>query len=83
MTHSDDPSDPTANLSAAEAFQAMRYFLEAYSKRGPQSPHDIAHLLGDIDCSFTLDGGPADPAQWGDWLQAIETVKTADRGAAP
>lgn len=83
MTHLDDPSDASAKLSAAEAFQAMRYFLEAYSKRGPRSHHDITHLLGDIDTSFTLDGAPADPAQWGDWLQAIENVKAANRRAVP
>lgn len=57
----------------------MRHFLEAYSKRGLQSSGDIAILLGDIDTSFTRDGGPSDPAQWGDWLQAIEKVRAESR----
>ena len=75
MTQSSDPSDHSAQLTAAEAFQAMHYFLEAYGKRYPQMPVALAQLLGDIDCSVTLDGGPADPAQWGDWLQAVEKMK--------
>jgi len=75
MTQSSEPSDYSAKLTAAEALRAMHHFIEAYAKRYPQSPEAIAQLLGDIDCSFTLDGGPADPAQWGDWLQAIKMVK--------
>ena len=75
MTQSSAPNDYSAPLTAAEAFQAMHHFLEAYAKRYPQSPEAIVDLLGDIDCSLTLDGGPADPAQWKDWLQAIEKAK--------
>jgi hypothetical protein len=75
MTQLSEPSDFSAQLTAAEAFKAMHHFLKAYSKRYPQSSEDIDQLVGDIDCSFTPDGGPVDPAQWSDWLHAIEKVK--------
>ena len=75
MTQPNEPSDHLAKLTAAEAFQAMHHFLHAYAKRYTRSPEDIAQLLGDIDCSVTLDGRPSDPAQWDDWLQAVKKVK--------
>lgn len=61
-------------LTELEAYDALCVFLGAYWKRGGKSGGDIAILLGDLDRRTWADGIPADPAQWNDWLSAIETV---------
>jgi hypothetical protein len=55
-------------ITTEQAFVAMQNFLETYWERGGRSEPEIAALLSSIQ------GGPgatADPAQWGDWLDAV------------
>ena len=56
-------------LDEKTAFEAMRRFLENYLARGDRS---VAELLTDISTDLWEDGTTTDPAQWPDWLQAIE-----------
>jgi hypothetical protein len=66
------------NLTELEAFDAMRAFLEAYWRRGLCASDGVANLLSNINREIWSDGGPGDPAQWNNWLDAIETSqKTA------
>jgi hypothetical protein len=75
VSEHDYPGDETPSLSARQAFNALRYFLEAYWERGLRSSDDIAVLLGSINGEMTRDGGPLDIAQWHDWLDAIRKAK--------
>ena len=59
-------SDDNARLTVRHAFEATRYFLQAYWERGGQTSDDLAILLGSLD---------ADPAQWSDWLAAVGRVE--------
>jgi hypothetical protein len=58
-------------LTALEAFDAMRSFLESYWERGGKRSDDLAILLGSLDRNRTEHGPPLDIAQWHDWLAAI------------
>ena len=44
-------------------------------ERGGKSPIDLAAVLGFINRNVALDLCPCDPAQWEDWLDAVEAVK--------
>ena len=58
-----------ASLTARQAFEAARHFLQAYWERGGRRSDDLAMLLGDLD---------ADAAQWGDWIEAVSKVERQD-----
>lgn len=58
-------------LSTADAYQAMFAFIEAYWKRGGCTDDQVAALLSGLQGG---DGQTADPAMWGDWLDAIGSV---------
>ena len=62
-------SDETARLTVRQAFEATRYFLQAYWERGGRRSDDLAMLLGDLDF---------DPAQWSDWLAAVSKTEQGD-----
>lgn len=64
------------SLTELEAFDAMRSFLEAYWRRGACSSDDLAILLSDLNRGVWADQRPGDPAQWGDWLAAIRSVRS-------
>ena len=55
-------------ITTEQAFVAMQNFLEAYWERGGRSESEIAILLGSLQGA---PGATADPAQWGDWLDAV------------
>lgn len=65
-----------STISVSDAYRAMYAFLNAYWHRGNRASEDdpIGSLLGDIQ--FGKDGPTktADPAQWRDWLAAVEKV---------
>jgi hypothetical protein len=62
-------------LTELEAYDAMLAFLEAYWRRGGGKSDDLAVLLGSTNRSICADLGPGDPAQWNDWMNAVEKVK--------
>lgn len=61
-------------LNERQAFEAMRYFIEQYWERGGRSSDDLAVLLGELSTDVFEGGRPADPAQWQDWLAAVNAV---------
>jgi len=60
------------SLSAIEAFQAMRLFLESYFERTKSA--DVGSLLGDLQ--IAEDGTTFDPAAWVEWLDCLQKAKT-------
>ncbi|MGQ7816222.1 hypothetical protein [Metapseudomonas furukawaii] len=62
------------NLTPKQAFCAMFYFLEhEYSLT---KSDDIGAMLGSMDWTIWSDGaGPADPAAWEDWLDAVRKAQ--------
>ena len=72
--------DELPKLSALEGFDAMRLFIEAYWERGLKKSDDLRLLLSALNRETRMwpDGGPDDPAMWGDWLLALGKVKNID-----
>ena len=59
-------------VTKLEAYDALRVFLEAWRERGGKASDDIAVLRSSTQgCGK---GGPLDPARWGDWRNAVESV---------
>lgn len=67
-----------------QAYKAMFVFVKNYYNRKGQ-PDELGVLLGDIQLVSYLLNDPeiegdeislytADPASWGDWIKAVETV---------
>jgi len=67
-------------LTALEAFDAMRVFVENYWERGLKESDDLRFLLSAMnrETAIWADGGPGDPAMWSDWLLALGRVKNID-----
>ncbi len=63
------------SLTKVEAFHAMLIFLDRYYERGSCQSEDIATLLSGISQTLWLDGSTNDPAQWNDWLSAVQEAK--------
>ena len=78
------PGDSIEPLSAAEAFDVMRVFLENWWKRSGSPQHsvfeegDVLWLLSACDRGVWADGGPMDPAMWSDWQDAVSQVRAGD-----
>jgi hypothetical protein len=60
------------NMDAVLAYKAMFRFLEKYYAL--TNADEIGALLGSISMEVFQGDGPADPAMWGDWLEAIREV---------
>ena len=65
-------------LTEEQAFKAMVVFLDRYYDRGGGTD-TLGAVLGDISSTLWADGGPNDPAQWNDWLVAVEIVLDAEK----
>jgi hypothetical protein len=65
-------------ITLAEAYDAMRIFLEIVWRRLDKPQGEIAFLLAGLKWA---DGSPVDPATWQDWLAAAQSVteETVDR----
>ncbi|WP_116135741.1 hypothetical protein [Trinickia diaoshuihuensis] len=63
------------SLTLTEAFRAMLIFLDRYYERGGAQSEDIAALLSGISQTLWADGSTNDPAQWRDWLEAVQAAK--------
>jgi hypothetical protein len=59
-------------ITLAEAYDAMRLFLETVWRRLDKPQEEIAFLLAGLKWA---DGSPVDPAMWQDWLAAAQSVK--------
>ena len=67
-------------LTEQEAFEAMRYFLTEFWKRGGSDPDgDLVDLLSWTGSDAWSDSSTNDPAQWEDWLAAVRAVQRGDR----
>ena len=84
MPHSPEWTGPGApdlaalpQLTALEAFDAMRTFVERYWERGGKEEDQIRRLLSALNRDRIIwpDGGPADPGVWPDWVRAVEAIK--------
>lgn len=67
---------PLHTLDELQAFDAMQDFLEAYWERGGRQSDDIAVLLGSLNRDRQGNHAPLDLAQWFDWRNAVEQVRS-------
>jgi hypothetical protein len=63
---------PTDTITLAEAYDAMRIFVETVWRRLDKPQEEIAFLLAGLKWA---DGAPVEPAMWQDWLAAAQSVK--------
>jgi hypothetical protein len=63
---------PNDTITLAEAYDAMRIFVETVWRRLDKPQEEIAFLLAGLQWA---DGAPVDPAMWQDWLAAAQSVK--------
>jgi len=63
---------PNDTITLAEAYDAMRIFVEAVWRRLERPQEEIAFLLAGLKW---VDGAPVDQAMWQDWLAAAQSVK--------
>jgi hypothetical protein len=63
-------------LTEQQAFEAMRYFLAEFWKRGgSKKGDDLFFVLGWTERTHCEGGSTNDPAQWHDWLAAVKAVQ--------
>jgi hypothetical protein len=63
-------------LTEREAFDAMALFLEKFY--ATTDSDDVGALLGSM--MVLEDGGTADPAVWGEWVNCVNEVLRSSRG---
>lgn len=66
------------SLTPAEAFRAVLIFLDQYYERDGCRSEDIATLLSGVSQTLWADGSTNDPAQWRDWLAAVQLARNWD-----
>jgi hypothetical protein len=63
-------------LTVAQAFAAMRLFLQRFHKRGDLGADALPSILSWTSLRVWKQAGPypltADPAQWFDWIDAVQ-----------
>lgn len=59
-------------ITPAEAYDAMRIFLETVWQRHGRPADEIAFIMGGLKWA---DGSPVDLAMWEDWLAALRMVR--------
>lgn len=67
--------DENAMITVGDAYRAMFEFIEAYWRRGLESDDQIASMLGSMQFGSAGPTQTIDPAQWQDWLTAIDRVR--------
>ena len=63
-----------SELTEEQAYTAMYLYLEKLNRL--INSNDLSGLLGSM--SLMPDGKPADPAVWGDWLEAVADARSPD-----
>ena len=67
-------------LTEDEAFEAMRYFLTEFWKRGgSRADSDLVDILDWTGREDWADGRTNDPAQRDDWESAVRAVQSGER----
>lgn len=61
------------NLSVMEGFEAARLFLRSVLRRHGKQDDEVEFILGGM---MWRDGAPNDPIMWGDWLAAIQSLRS-------
>lgn len=62
------------SISPEEGFEAPRIFLTAFWERDGRPDDGLMRLLSFCE-PVGKGGSPSDPAQWSDWLDAIEQAR--------
>jgi len=81
------PGEPVEPLTAVDAFDVMRLFLENWWKRSGSPNHsvfdmgDVQWILSACDREIWAGGMPMDPAMWQDWREAIDQLRSGMRPA--
>ena len=63
-------------LTIEQAYRAMFYFLEREYELTKSD--ELGGMLGSLFWHVWTHGGPADPAAWQDWLDAVQQVVSTD-----
>ena len=66
----------TDTITVVEGYDAMRIFLETIWRRHGKTADEIELLIGGLKWA---DGTPVDPTMWGDWLAAVQIVRTGPK----
>lgn len=75
MTENLDKS--SESITMLEAFDVMHIFLENVLSRQKGSEYiDGIYLVSGMDRTMRPDSGPADPAFWYDWMDAVSEAKS-------
>lgn len=71
------PMGDLPELTAVEAFEAMRLFIEARWERGKRESEDLRMLLRCLSKETMAwpEGGPGYPEMWNEWVRAVGIVK--------
>ncbi|WP_230681359.1 hypothetical protein [Burkholderia vietnamiensis] len=69
-------------LTVEQAYRAMFYFLEHEYELTKSD--ELGGMLGSLSWQIWEGGhGPADPAAWQDWQDAVQKALTTNENAAP
>lgn len=68
-------------LTIEQAYRAMFYFLEREYELTKSD--ELGGMLGSLSWHIWKDGGPADPAAWQDWQDAVRKAMSIDENASP
>ena len=70
-----------SQLSATQAFEAMRLFLAQFNEREPESRHETIEMLL-AWTELEADGATSDPAQWDDSQRAVADARSGKRATS-
>lgn len=65
------------NVTKLQAFKAFKEFLQYYYEENLSD--DICDLLTGTSMDIWVDGGTADPAYWGEWIDGMDKVLAKDQ----
>lgn len=68
-------------LTIEQAYRAMFYFLDQEYER--TKADEIGGLLSSLSWEITQGHGPADPAAWQDWTDAVKKALSTDDNVSP
>ena len=69
--------EPQATISVGDGYRAMFSFIEAFWERGGKRGDELANLLSSMNFDMADETPrPLDIAQWQDWLDAVQKVRS-------